>query len=97
MMVRTLLMTVVFGLACVYAYAQFDASKIDIVRDKWGVPHIFANTERFYRMTFSRRRIRFPRSGVSYSQPDVDITKLIQPIAAAHLEAVSRRKVKSWF
>lgn len=25
--------------------AQFDASKIDIVRDKWGVPHIFANTD----------------------------------------------------
>ena len=27
------------------ARAQFDVSKIDIVRDKWGVPHIFANTD----------------------------------------------------
>jgi acyl-homoserine-lactone acylase len=27
------------------AKAQFDVSKIDIVRDKWGVPHIFANTD----------------------------------------------------
>ncbi len=27
------------------AHPQFDASKIDIVRDKWGVPHIFANTD----------------------------------------------------
>ncbi len=25
--------------------SQFDASKIDIVRDKWGVPHIFAPTD----------------------------------------------------
>lgn len=29
----------------VCARAQFDASKIDIVRDRWGVPHIFANTD----------------------------------------------------
>jgi len=27
------------------ARAQFDVSKIDIVRDKWGVPHIFGNTD----------------------------------------------------
>lgn len=27
------------------AWAQIDVSKIDIVRDKWGVPHIFAPTD----------------------------------------------------
>ena len=30
---------------CFTADAQFDASKIDIVRDKFGVPHIFAKTD----------------------------------------------------
>ena len=30
---------------CYTANAQFDASKIDIVRDKFGVPHIFAKTD----------------------------------------------------
>ncbi|HWB28809.1 MAG TPA: penicillin acylase family protein [Chitinophagaceae bacterium] len=32
-------------LALLTTRAQVDASKIDIVRDKWGVPHIFANTD----------------------------------------------------
>lgn len=45
MKVRVMLMTVIFWLACGYTHAQFDVTKIDIVRDKWGVPHIFANTD----------------------------------------------------
>lgn len=31
--------------ACFFASAQFDAAKIDIVRDQWGVPHIFGKTD----------------------------------------------------
>jgi len=36
---------VVLLLLFVCVQAQFDVSKIDIVRDRWGVPHIFANTD----------------------------------------------------
>jgi acyl-homoserine-lactone acylase len=32
-------------LLLITAYAQFDPSKIDIVRDRYGVPHIFAKTD----------------------------------------------------
>ncbi len=39
--IATILSFMLFALA----RAQFDASKIDIVRDKWGVPHIFGNTD----------------------------------------------------
>ncbi len=35
----------VFLFAHVAAWAQIDLSRIDIVRDKWGVPHIFAPTD----------------------------------------------------
>jgi len=44
-MLRAITVAFFTGLLCLCTRAQFDASKIDIVRDKWGVPHIFANTD----------------------------------------------------
>ena len=31
--------------SCGFALGQIDASKIDIVRDEYGVPHVFAATD----------------------------------------------------
>lgn len=44
MLSRFLLSTLLTG-AVLFVQAQFDASKIDIVRDQWGVPHIFGKTD----------------------------------------------------
>lgn len=42
---RKLLVLTSLILAITSSYAQLDATKIDIVRDKYGVPHIFAKTD----------------------------------------------------
>ncbi len=44
-MFRSLLFLACFILSLNLSFAQFDASKIDIVRDKFGVPHIFGKTD----------------------------------------------------
>jgi acyl-homoserine-lactone acylase len=44
--IAQLLLFVSLYFPCLLSTGQtFDPSKIDIVRDKWGVPHIFANTD----------------------------------------------------
>lgn len=42
---RSYLIVVSLFLFAISSYAQFDTRKIDIVRDKYGVPHIFAKTD----------------------------------------------------
>ena len=42
---RKLLLIAGLILAFTSAHAQFDANKIDIIRDKYGVPHIFGKTD----------------------------------------------------
>ncbi len=44
-MFRSLLLLACSILSLTLSFAQFDASKIDIVRDKYGVPHIFGKTD----------------------------------------------------
>ena len=44
-MFKTSLFTLIILSYAFTAQAQFDPSKIDIVRDKYGVPHIFAKTD----------------------------------------------------
>ncbi len=44
-MLSKILLVAVFVLSVLLADAQFDPNKIDIVRDRWGVPHIFGKTD----------------------------------------------------
>ncbi len=44
-MLRSLLLLVFSTAIFIHANAQFQPEKIDIVRDKWGVPHIFGKTD----------------------------------------------------